>query len=83
MLFHPAVLLFATVAALLRHLDDMADVSDNHPLADQLVGGFAFAVDLLRYVPGAFYGEVLFPIWAVENYRSTKTDFRGPNHFFR
>ena len=50
---------------------------------DQLVGGFAFAVDLLRYVPGAFYGEVLFPIWVVENSRSTKTDFRGPNHFLR
>ena len=51
--------------------------------SDQLVGGFAFAVDLLRYVPGAFYGEVLFPIWVVENSRSTKTDFRGPNHFLR
>jgi len=56
----------------LFHLDD------GLPLADQLLGGFELAHDLLRYVPGPFNGRVSGPFWPDKDSHSPWTEFQGP-----
>jgi len=68
------------VVGRLRHLDDAADVDDGLALGDQLLGGLELADDLLRRVPGAFYGRVPGPVWPDEDSHLPWTELRGPRH---
>ncbi len=80
---HPPVLLPPAVVGRLRYLQVPADIGDGLALGDQLLGGLAFADDLLRCVPGAFHGEVPGPVWPAEDTHSPWTCFQGPRQISR
>lgn len=62
----------------LRRLLHPADIDDGIALDDRLLYSFELADDQLRYVPGAFHGGILGPIWQDEDSHAPWAGVRDP-----